>query len=311
MTISDYKDLRVSILLVLYKSKDLLPRFIECLRNQSFRNFDLYAIDCHNNQESITYLKEVLPDGKYFEYLGNLGYSEGNNFLFKKSNENYAYPFSFIINPDVLLGSDSLKLLVDVLIKNPDIVGCGPIIYNSSPFSTARLQNLNFSTNFFLGQSKDSKNHSDINLLPELIQTQLIPGCAILIRKTDYLHNRLFPSENYMYGEELDFSYRTQMNGGSLMICRDARVWHLHDFKNESKDIQALRYYYIYRNRILFFRRYKMYKSLGVTFMRELLLFPSHFWWALKIRNSKLLYAIYLGLLHGYIGISGRYNGKL
>ena len=76
---------RIAIFLVLYNDKAHIPRLIESLRKQTFKGFDVFAVECGETKDSSELLKRMLPNAKIFPYIENMGYGKGNNYLLRKA----------------------------------------------------------------------------------------------------------------------------------------------------------------------------------------------------------------------------------
>ncbi|MBW1612519.1 MAG: glycosyltransferase family 2 protein [Deltaproteobacteria bacterium] len=298
----------LAVLVVLYKSERFINGLAECLKQQSYKDFDVHVLDCHEEQKSLRFFRGKYPGIKSYPYQGNLGYAGGNNFLYRQIMLQGGYSFTMVLNPDVILAKDAVEQLV-ILQRLTGCIGCGPIIFKGKPYNESEIQNYVIKADYFKGRMifpgnvAYNKNNLDVN------KTELLSGTIFLIK--NIFSQCLFPDENYMYGEELDIGYRINQLGGKNYVTSKSKVWHIHDFNGESNSAERLRYYYINRNRILFFYRYRKYNSLFFSIIFEFIKLPARCLWVVKKKNARLLYAIYLGLFHGYLRRSGKYEKKI
>jgi GT2 family glycosyltransferase len=127
-----------------------------------------------------------------------------------------------------------------------------------------------------------------------------------MIRSSVVSQIGLFNEDNFMYNDEIDLAYRLSKIKGKLIATKNAEAWHFHDWNKKNKSGYYLQYYYINRNRFLFFYRYGKYLSFIREILIELFLFPIKIRWAKKTSGLRLLKYYYLGYWHGLLNKKGK-----
>ena len=127
-----------------------------------------------------------------------------------------------------------------------------------------------------------------------------------MIRSSIISEVGLFNEDNFMYNDEIDLAYRIYKRKEKFAAVKKAKAWHYHDWSKKNKSGYFLQYYYINRNRFLFFYRYNKYFSFIREIITEIILFPFKINWARKIAGIKLLKYYYLGYLHGILNKKGK-----
>ena len=297
----------VAILLVVFNEEHHIPRLIKSLHDQTYKNFDVYAIDNNSKDDSVKKLKEYFSDIKLTLSKKNNGFAKGNNIIAEKAVKDGA-EYLFVLNTDMELDKNCISELVGLAESNSQIGGVAPIImYGKKNKRTNVIQcyvdNVNFQT------GKTSSLHSQINFddkrLPDKMQVNTIHGGTTFIKSVLYKKIGLFNEDNFMYGDELDFAYRIKQAGYKLFVTKKAKCWHFHDWTKKNKKGYYLQYYYIIRNRFLFFHRYKKHCSFFVESIKEIIKLPITIIWLIKTADFKLVKYYYLGMLHGLMDKKG------
>lgn len=113
----------VSIIAVNYNGAKDLPVFLDSIKNQSYKNFELIIVDNNSSDNSKEIINEYQKESYRIIYLNsgkNLGFAAGNN---------YAIPYCkgelfCLINVDTKVDENWLKELIDAMSKDGD---CGAV----------------------------------------------------------------------------------------------------------------------------------------------------------------------------------------
>lgn len=133
----DYNPL-VSVIAVNYNGAKDLPVFLDTIKNQSYKNFELIIVDNNssdNSKEIINEYQKKFSEIIYLNSGANLGFAAGNN---------YAIPYCkgelfCLINIDTKVDKDWLKELIDAMSQDGD---CGAIC--SKTLFYERFQDIEF-----------------------------------------------------------------------------------------------------------------------------------------------------------------------
>ena len=218
----------------------------------------------------------------------------------------------FILNTDTEIDNTCISILNDFLIVHEETDVVAPIVLDgNSDGRTDRIQTFRIKADFMHGKVNpidDKREYRETNL-PETAIVNYVTGAACVIRKEAFEGVGGFEESNFLYGEEMDFCYRASLKGIQINVLRDAKVWHYHDWSRKNSSGLNREYYYISRNRIRFFNRYKLKSSLLRFLINEMFISPLRIRWALKTGGWRLAYFFYLGILHGLKGYSGKAIG--
>ena len=81
-------------------------------------------MDNNSLDGSLTMMKQRFPQIELIQNKENIGYARANNQGIKRSST----PYILILNPDILIQSGSIEIMLDFLEKNPGVGACGPQI---------------------------------------------------------------------------------------------------------------------------------------------------------------------------------------
>lgn len=297
---------KVAILLVLYNDSDHIPRLVESLKCQTYKDFCVYAIENSAGGISIALLMKLYSSVKVFPHQGNIGFAAGNNYLAKQAFMDGA-DYLFVLNTDMELGSNTIEVFVNYFNNDSalGVVGSTLLIGN-----TNRIQLFGVSANFIKQTKEFIYPNRDINevRLPRELKVDFVNGGSMFLSKEVYRAVGLFDEDFFMYNDEIDFAYRVKNAGFKTIVTSVTQIRHHHDWSFVNKKSYYLFTYYRMRNRMLYFKNYKYFSQLFSCIILETLKMPIVF--LLNTRKLGMLYTYYtyLGLIHGIFGKKGKSN---
>ena len=206
----------ISVIVLNYNGARWMQRCLETLRQQTiFTQIEVIVADNLSSDGSDTVAERILqgwPNGRFVQNGENLGFCEGNNRPAQTANGEYL----FFLNNDTWLESDCLeKLLVGA--QRAQAAVATPLVLNYSDDAEQRVFVAGFDI-FGLASFAATRGQTQELFMP--------PGCSYLI-KTD-LFRRLggFDSEFFMYGDDMDLSWRIWIAGATAVVVTSARMHH-------------------------------------------------------------------------------------
>lgn len=190
---------------------------------------EIIIVDNNSSDESCNMVKELFPAVKLIQNDKNLGFSKGNNQGVKLAKGEYI----FILNPDTVVAEDSFIKLLDFAEskKNIGIVGC-KLIDGSGNFLPESKRNIPTPKvsiqKIFGNSSRYYANHINEN---NIGKTDILVGACMLLKKEIYQKVEGFDEDYFMYGEDIDLSYKILKSGYDNYFFGDTTVLH---FKGES-----------------------------------------------------------------------------
>ena len=154
----------------------------------------------------------------------NVGYARANNLGITEALKGQA-DYILLLNDDTVVSPDFLDILVRIGEESADVGMLGPaIFYFDDPeniwFTGAQydVETCMVSTDGFdrIQQRKDL----------QLIQSDYITGCALLVKRKVWEKIGLLDERFFLYWEDVDLGIRAKTAGFRIMLVPSARIWH-------------------------------------------------------------------------------------
>ena len=189
---------------------------------------EVIVIDNNSPDDSCSMVKQLFPDVILIENKDNVGFSKANNQAASIAKGEYIC----ILNPDTVVAEDTfLKLLNFSSGKNKlGAVGCRLIDGSGSflPESKRNIPTPKVSLLKILGFSKSY--YSKLNEF-EIGKTSVLVGAFMFLKLDVYQEVNGFDEDYFMYGEDIDLSYKLQIAGYENYYYPETTIIH---FKGES-----------------------------------------------------------------------------
>lgn len=230
----------LSVIIVNYNTKELT---IDCVRSvykyTKDISFEIILVDNASSDGTVSSLKKLkLKNLKIIESSTNLGFGGGNNKALQISRGKYI----LFLNSDTLLFENTLGKLVSWMKKNPDAgaLGCAlldknkRLQTNGGDFPTP-LRVFLWAT--FLDDIPGfSRIFGSYHLSVEIPisntiykydhQQDWISGALLLIRKEVAAQVGGFDDDIFMYGEDVEYSYRIKKEGWEVWYTPTTKIIH-------------------------------------------------------------------------------------
>ncbi len=299
---------KVGILLVVTNEAEYLPVFCKSVISQIYKNIKLFVLDNNCTDNSMEIIKLYFPNAIIVRIEENAGFARGNNLLAEEAMKS-GCELIFTLNPDIELHEDCINRLVQLINTDEKISAVGPICFLGR--DEKKLNKIQF-----YATKIDFKTRSAVSIhanqffvegkFPNEFEVNAVGGGVTLIKASIVREIGLFDERYYIYGEEFDLGFRSLRAGYKMMVTSEAKVWHHHDWSPKNKNQHYFSYFYMNRAKILYFLKFKFYKSLIIEILRELSLLPVKVIWSVRIADLKLLKYYYLGFLHGILNRQNR-----
>ena len=287
---------KVGVVIVSYNQKNFLELCFKTLSEQSFTNFCIYFVDNCSHDGSVEYAKKLCSDLKletrFFEQNENTGYTGGNNYGVREAVRD-GCKYCLILNSDTEPDRECIGSLIKCIESEPGIGATGPILLlgNKGARDTTIQE---FGANADFRNYKINKNYSSELFesikknIPDYLQVNYITGACLMLKSIVYEQIGLFDERYFAYGEEIDLFKRINEAGFKVVVTKNARVWHHHDWSGKNKNGYYFEYYLIQRNKYLYFKKFHFFKELVINLLKDIFLFPVTLRWFLKICDFRL-----------------------
>ncbi len=278
----------LSIIIVNYNVKYFLE---QCLHSVQHAKGDLqtevFVVDNNSVDGSCAMVQDKFPDANLIRNDQNYGFSVANNQAIKKSTGRYV----LLLNPDTVIEEDTLIKCVGYMDEHPDSGGLGvkmidgkgdflPESKRSLPTPRVAFFKIFGLSRLFPRSRIFGRYHLGYLDKDQVHQVEILCGAFMMLRKSALDEVGLLDEEFFMYGEDIDMSYRLLNAGYKNIYYPESTIIH---YKGESTKKGSLNYVLtFYRAMIKFARKHfsrKMAKSyaaiinLAVYFRALLALF--------------------------------------
>jgi GT2 family glycosyltransferase len=220
---------------------------------------EVFVVDNHSVDKTIAMLKEKHPEVKVIANEENVGFSRANNQAIRLSEAEYV----LLLNPDTVVYENTLHGVLDFMDKHPEAGGAGvrmltreghraPESRRSIPTPwVAMLKMLGATRRYYMSHlSWDEPG-----------QIEAVSGAFFLVRRKALDQVGLLDEDYFMYGEDIDLSYRL-LKGGWQNWYLPYDIIH---YKGESTQKSSFRYVHtFYQAMLIFFRKH--YGHLSIFF---------------------------------------------
>ena len=256
--------------IVNYNVKYYVEQCLESVRRASEGlRVEVFVVDNLSTDGSVAYLRERFPEVTFIENRENVGFARANNQAIRQSKGKYV----LLLNPDTIVSEDTLARFVAFMEAHPEAGGAGAYMLNvdgtfapesrrglPTPFvAFCKMSGLAalFPKSHLFGRYY--MRYLDEN---EVNEIEIISGAFMCLRREALDKVGLLDEDFFMYGEDIDLSYRV-LQGGYKNYFFPARMLH---YKGESTKKSSYRYVYVfYQAMRLFFRKHYSHYSFIIS----------------------------------------------
>ena len=236
----------LSVIIVNYNVKFYLEQCLESVRRASKgMQAEVIVADNLSTDGSVDYLRQRFPEVTFIENGENVGFARANNRAIRQSKGKYV----LLLNPDTIVGEDTLAGLVDFMEAHPEAGGAGAYMLNTNgTFAPESRRGLPTPFVAFCKMTglaalmpksrrfgRYYMRYLDENQVNEI---EVISGACMMLRREAIDKVGLLDEDFFMYGEDIDLSYRV-MKGGYKNYFVPVRMLH---YKGESTVKSSYRY---------------------------------------------------------------------
>lgn len=261
---------KLSVIIVSYNVKYYLEQCLDSVvRSSCGINTEIIVVDNNSSDGTIEYLAHRFRDVLFVQNTENTGFAKANNQAIKISKGEYI----LLLNPDTILGEDVLPACIKFMDENQMAGATGVRMLKTdgsfalesrrgipTPF-TSFCKMTGLCTRF---PKSRTFGHYYMQFLDESLpnQIEVISGAFMFIRRKTLAKSGLLDEDFFMYGEDIDLSYRMLMTGQNNYYLP---VSILH-YKGESTNKTSYRYVTsFYKAMLIFIEKHYGHYNLFVT----------------------------------------------
>jgi len=252
--------MKLSIVIVNYNVKYFLEQCLHSVR-KAIKSIDaeVFVVDNNSVDGSLEMLNQKFPDVKLIANKENVGFSMANNQAINQSLGEYV----LLLNPDTVVEDDTFKKVIQFMNDHTDAGGLGVKMVdgkgNFLPESKRGLPTPSVAFYKVFGFSKIlpksklfGKYHLGYLDKEEIHEVDILSGAFMLLRKSVLDKTGLLDETFFMYGEDIDLSYRITLAGYKNYYFPNTRIIH---YKGESTKKGSVNYVVVFYKAMIIFAR--------------------------------------------------------
>lgn len=255
-----FNTMKLSVIIVNYNVKHFLEQCLNSVRKATQHvSSEVWVVDNNSVDQSVEMVQEKFPEVKLIANKDNPGFSIANNQAIKQSNGEYV----LLLNPDTIVEETTFKKVVDFMDAHPDAGGLGvkmvdgngkflPESKRGLPTPAVAFYKIFGLAALFPKSKTFGRYHLGFLDKEETHSVDVLSGAFMLMRKKTLDEVGLLDETFFMYGEDIDLSYRIIKGGYKNYYFPETRIIH---YKGESTKKSSVNYVFVFYQAMIIFAK--------------------------------------------------------
>ncbi len=244
--------MELSVIIVSFNVRDFLKQcLLSVIKASESIESEIFVVDNNSTDDSCDMVLKEFPEINLIRNRVNSGFSAANNQGITLSQGR----FVLLLNPDTIVEKDTFSKCISFMLKHTDAGATGVRMINGEnrflPESKRALPDPKtaffkvFGLSYLFSSSRILNRYylSQIDS-NETSRVEVISGAFMFLRR-EALEKAGFLDENFfMYGEDIDLSYRLLQNGFSNYYYPGTQIIHYKGKSTSRKNFKDIRYFY-------------------------------------------------------------------
>ncbi len=251
--------MKLSVIIVSYNVKYFLEQALLSVFKAAISDMEIFVVDNCSSDDSVKMVREKFPEVNLIVNVGNVGFSRANNQAIEKCTGAYI----LLLNPDTVVAENTFRICANFMDTHKNIGGLGvktidgagiflpeskrgfptPWVAFCKAFGLSALfpKSKNFNQ-YYLGHISPETTH----------EVDILVGSFMWLRKSVIDKIGGLDNSFFMYGEDIDLSYRIKKAGFKNYYLADTTIIH---YKGESTKKGSLNYVRTFYNAMIIFAK--------------------------------------------------------
>ncbi len=250
----------LSVVIVNYNVKHFLEQCLHAVFRAAHNvSIEVFVVDNNSVDGSSELIREKFPEVFLIENKNNVGFSKANNQAIRRAKGRYI----LLLNPDTVVEENTFEKTVAFMDQHPEAGGLGvkmidgkgnflPESKRGLPTPWVAFYKMFGLSKLFPKSRKFGKYHLSYLSENEIHEVDVLAGAFMLMRKETLDKVGLLDETFFMYGEDIDLSYRIQQGGYKNYYFPETTIIH---YKGESTKKGSLNYVKVFYNAMVIFAR--------------------------------------------------------
>lgn len=254
--------MKLTVIIVNYNVQHFLEQCLYSVRKAAKNQaIEVFVVDNNSVDGSMAMVKEKFPEVLLIENKKNTGFSYANNQAIKIAKGQYI----LLLNPDTVVEEDTFEKVISFMDAHPDAGGLGvkmldgkgkflPESKRGLPTPSVAFYKIVGLSRLFPHSETFGKYHLGYLDKDKTHEVEILSGAFMLLRKEALDKIGLLDETFFMYGEDIDLSYRIILGGYKNYYFPETRIIH---YKGESTKKSSVNYVFVfYRAMVIFAQKH-------------------------------------------------------
>lgn len=251
---------KISIIVVNYNVEFFLEQCLNSVR-KSLENVsgEVFVVDNFSIDGSVDMVRQKFPEFHLIANKINLGFSKANNQAMRLAQGEYV----LLLNPDTVVEEDSFQKIIEFMDEHPDAGGLGvkmvdgkgrflPESKRGLPTPAVAFYKIFGFSSLFPKSKTFGKYHLGYLDENETHEVDILSGAFMLMRNEALEKVGLLDEAFFMYGEDIDLSYRITKGGYKNYYFPKTSIIH---YKGESTKKSSVNYVLVFYKAMVIFAK--------------------------------------------------------
>ena len=261
---------KLAVVIVNYNVKHYVEQCLLSLRRALVDiDAEVYVVDNHSRDGSVDFLSGRFNDIKIIRCNHNQGFARANNIAIGQSESEYV----LLLNPDTIVGEHTISDTLSFMDAHPKAGGLGVCMLKANgekamesrrglPTPMVAFYKMCGLCARFPNSKRFGRYYMSGLSWEEAAQIDVVSGAFFLARRSALNQIGLLDEDFFMYGEDIDLSYRL-LKGGFENWYYPTSILH---YKGESTQKTSFQYVHVFYDAMLiFFKKHYSHSSLFLT----------------------------------------------
>lgn len=252
--------MKLSVIIVNYNVEFFLEQcLISVFKSLAHVSGEVFVVDNNSIDGSVEMIRSKFPQVFLIENKDNAGFSRANNQALRIAQGEY----HLLLNPDTIVEEDTFRKVVNFMDQHPEAGGLGvkmidgkgnflPESKRGLPTPKDAFYKIFGLSRLFPKSKKFGRYHLSYLNPDQIHEIEILSGAFMLMRKTVLDKVGLLDEAFFMYGEDIDLSYRIVLGGYKNYYYPETRIIH---YKGESTKKSSVNYVFVFYNAMIIFAR--------------------------------------------------------
>lgn len=249
---------KIAVIIVNYNVEFFLEQCLNSVaKAMELESAEVWVVDNNSVDGSVKMVQEKFPWVKLIANKDNKGFSKANNQAMLLSN----CPYQLLLNPDTVVEESTFQKVVAYMDSHPNVGGLGvrmvdgkgnflPESKRGLPTPAVAFYKIFGISKLFPRSKRFGKYHLGYLSEFETNEIEILSGAFMLMRKEALDKVGLLDETFFMYGEDIDLSYRILKGGYKNVYFPETRIIH---YKGESTKKSSVNYVFVFYKAMIIF----------------------------------------------------------